>query len=48
LEKELETTINFLRRTTTSIAKLVPHVIVILNLQEEADIKLQPMVEEIS
>jgi hypothetical protein len=48
LEKELEATLNFLRITITFITKLVPHVIVILNLEEEVEIRLQPIVEEIS
>jgi hypothetical protein len=48
LEKKLEVTLNFLRRIITSIAKLVLHVIVILNSEEEMEIRLQPIIEEIS
>ncbi len=48
MEKKLEVTLNFLRRIITSIAKLVLHVIVILNSEEEMEIRLQPIVEEIS
>jgi len=46
LEKELKATLNFLRRTTTFIAKLVPQIIVISNSKEEMEIKLQLVIEE--
>jgi len=48
LEEELEVAQNFLKRTTTSIAKPIPHVIVISNLEEEVEIRSQFVVEEIS
>jgi hypothetical protein len=48
LEEKLEVSLNFFFKTTTSIAKLVPHVVVILNLGEEVEIRPQPIVEEIS
>jgi hypothetical protein len=48
LEEELEIKQNFPRRTTTSITKLIPHVIVISNSEEEMDIRPKPVVEEIS
>ncbi len=48
LEEELEATLNFLRITITSIAKLVPQVIVILDSEKEMEIKPQLVVEEIS
>jgi hypothetical protein len=46
LKEELEATLNFLNRTTTSIAKPTPHVILISNSKEEMEIKLEPVVEE--
>jgi len=46
LEKELElVTLNFLKKTTTT-AKLVPQVIVILDSKEEVEVGLQPVVHE--
>jgi hypothetical protein len=45
LEEELEATLNFLRRTTISTAKPVPHVIVILD-SEEVEIRPQLVVKE--
>jgi hypothetical protein len=46
LEEELETTLNFLRKTTTFIAKLVPQVIVILDSKEKVKVGPQLVVEE--
>jgi hypothetical protein len=46
LEEELETTLNFLRKTITSIAKLVPKVIVISNSKEEVEVGPQLVIEE--
>jgi hypothetical protein len=46
LEEELETTLNFLKRTTTFITKLILEVKVILDLEEEVEIGPQPIVEE--
>ncbi len=37
---------NFLRVTTTSIAKPIPQVIIISNLEEEVEVRPQPTVEE--
>jgi cell division protein FtsX len=48
LEKELEATLNFLKRTITSTAKPIPQVIVISNSKEKVEIRPQPVVEEIS
>jgi len=39
LEKELEATLNFLRKTINSTAKPAPQVIVISNSKEELEIK---------
>ncbi len=46
MEEELETTLNFLRKTTTFIAKLVPQVIVILDSKEKVKVGPQLVVEE--
>jgi hypothetical protein len=46
LEKELKATLNFLRKTTTSITKLIPQVIVISNSKEEVEVGPQLVVEE--
>ncbi len=46
MEEELETTLNFLRKTITSIAKLVPKVIVISNSKEEVEVGPQLVIEE--
>ncbi len=46
LEEELDVTLNFLRITTTSIAKLTPHVIVISDSKENMEIRLEPIIEE--
>ncbi len=46
MEEELETTLNFLKRTTTFITKLILEVKVILDLEEEVEIGPQPIVEE--
>jgi hypothetical protein len=46
LEEELKIVLNFLRKTTTSITKLAPQVIVISNLEKEVEIRPQPVVKE--
>jgi hypothetical protein len=46
LEEEWEATLNFLRRTITSTAKPIPQVIIILDLEEEVEVRPQPTVEE--
>ncbi len=44
--EEIEVTLNFLRRTITSIIKPAPHVIIILDSKEEMEIRPQPIVDE--
>jgi uncharacterized protein YheU (UPF0270 family) len=46
LEEELEVALNFLKRTITFTIKQAPQVIVISNLEEEVEIKPQPIVEK--
>jgi hypothetical protein len=46
LEKELEATLNFLKKTITSTTKQIPYVIVILNSKEEVEVGFQHFVEE--
>jgi hypothetical protein len=46
LEKELKVTLKCLRRPVTSIAKLVPQVIIISNSTEEVEIKPQHAIGE--
>jgi hypothetical protein len=46
LEENLGVTINFLRRTTTSVVALKPQVIVISNLEKEFEILSRLVVEE--
>jgi hypothetical protein len=43
---ELEPTLNFLGQTITFIPTLEPQLIVILDLEEEVEIILQPIAEE--
>ncbi len=45
MEEELKATLNFIKKTITSIAKLVWEVIVISNL-EEVEVGPQPVIEE--
>jgi hypothetical protein len=46
LEEELERALNFLRRTITSTSKPTAQVIIISDLEEEVEIRLQLVVEE--
>ncbi len=48
LEEELKIALNFLKRTTTTIASptLTPQVIIISNSREEVETLFQPIVEE--
>ncbi len=46
LEEELEATLNFLRKPTTSTTKPIPQVIVISNSKEEVQVGPQPVIEE--
>jgi hypothetical protein len=46
LEKLLETTLNFLRKTITSTTTPTPQVIIISDSKEEVEIIPQPIVEE--
>ncbi len=46
MEEELEVALNFLRRTTTSIAKPRPYVIAISYSKEKVEIKPQLVIEK--
>jgi hypothetical protein len=46
LEEELEATLNFLKKTTTSIVKPVPQVIIISDSKEEVEVGPQVIIEE--
>jgi hypothetical protein len=48
LEEELEATLNFMRKTFTSITKLAPQLIIISNSDEEVEITPQLVIKDLS
>jgi len=46
LEEELKATLNFIKKTISSVTKPVPQVIVISNLEEEVEVGPQFIVEK--